>query len=217
VQKVDIGVHLIKRQKRWLSLFEPLDYPEAMADKKDKRPLRSDAARRRRAVLDAARSLFSAEGIEVPMERIAAQAGVGRATVHRNFLDRKGLLVALLDEELDRFAADVAEADLRKNPIALIDAFAALSLNNVVLLPHWQAMGSQDGEFSRVREKFLSIVELALVNVSASGRLRKDLKASDLELIAGMLGAAMKGDSENTRRALAARALEIIKNGVEVF
>ncbi|SEQ77390.1 transcriptional regulator, TetR family [Faunimonas pinastri] len=179
------------------------------------KPLRSDAARRRRAILDAARSIFTNEGIEVAIERIAMEAGVGRATVHRNFYDRKGLLIALLDEELDQFAADVAAADLLLHPTALIDAFVRLSLNNAALLPHWQAMNSREPEFSRVRDKFLSIVEAALPAMKASGRMRDDLTAADLELIAGMLGAALKGDTERARQDLTARALDIIKNGVE--
>ena len=60
---------------------------------------RADAARNRAAVLDAAERLFHEHGVEaVPMDAIAAAAGVGKGTLFRRFGDKAGLAVALLDE-----------------------------------------------------------------------------------------------------------------------
>lgn len=60
---------------------------------------RADAARNRAAALDAAASLFSANGVaNVSMDAIAAAAGVGKGTLFRRFGDKAGLAVALLDE-----------------------------------------------------------------------------------------------------------------------
>jgi AcrR family transcriptional regulator len=44
--------------------------------------LRSDARHNREIILDAARTLFAAEGLNVPMREIARRAGVGPATLH---------------------------------------------------------------------------------------------------------------------------------------
>jgi len=176
--------------------------------------LRSDAARRRQAVVVAAKSLFASEGIDVPLGRIADAAGVGRATLYRNFTDRNGLLVAILSTELDQFEIDVEAADLTANPLALIDAFVTLSLNNSTLLPHWQAMDFLEAEFAAVRARFLSIVAAALPRALASGLIRNDLEPRDLELIAGMLGAALRGETAEERQALTSRAIELIKSGL---
>jgi len=63
------------------------------------RPERADAARNRARILAAARRLIAEHGVrEVPLDRIAAAAGVGRATLFRRFPDRGALLRALLDE-----------------------------------------------------------------------------------------------------------------------
>lgn len=177
--------------------------------------IRTDAISRRRAILVAARKVFEADGVEAPIEQIALAAGVGRATVHRNFYDRKGLLIALLDEELDQFAQELASCDLQADPFALIAAFTRLSLSNVALLPHWQAMNAHEAEFGRVRQKFIDIIDASLPAVKSSGKVRSDLTSVDLELIAGMLGAALKGETEKARRDLTARALILIGHGIK--
>jgi AcrR family transcriptional regulator len=59
---------------------------------------RSDAARNREAILEAAARLFREQGVEaVSMDAIAAAAGVGKGTLFRRFGDKSGLAVALLD------------------------------------------------------------------------------------------------------------------------
>jgi AcrR family transcriptional regulator len=63
------------------------------------RPERADAARNRARVLEAARRLFAARGVEaVTMEEVAREAGVAKGTVFHRFGDRAGLALALLDE-----------------------------------------------------------------------------------------------------------------------
>ena len=47
--------------------------------------LRSDALDNRERILDAARAVFAAEGLDVPMREIARRAGVGPATLYRHF------------------------------------------------------------------------------------------------------------------------------------
>ena len=49
------------------------------------RPLRADAERNRRRILDAARELFAAKGLEVGLDEIARHAGVGVGTAYRRF------------------------------------------------------------------------------------------------------------------------------------
>lgn len=65
------------------------------------RPQRSDAARNRELIVSAAVALFRKEGLQVPTEDIARAAGVGKATLYRNFPQREDLVGATLSESID--------------------------------------------------------------------------------------------------------------------
>jgi len=72
------------------------------------RPERSDAARNRAALLDAASRLVEQCGIRsVTMEAVAAEARVGKGTVFRRFHSREGLMAALLDRSEADWQAQV--------------------------------------------------------------------------------------------------------------
>ncbi len=80
----------------------------AMTDEADPRPTRAprrDAALRRDALIAAAAHSFTTHGYGVPLETIAAAAGVGRATLYRNFPDRAALALAIFSREADRLEA----------------------------------------------------------------------------------------------------------------
>jgi AcrR family transcriptional regulator len=60
---------------------------------------RSDAARNRERLLQAARELIGECGAEgLTMDRLAEQAGVGKGTIFRRFGSRAGLMLTLLSE-----------------------------------------------------------------------------------------------------------------------
>ncbi|MFG1927261.1 TetR/AcrR family transcriptional regulator [Cryptosporangium sp. NPDC048952] len=60
---------------------------------------RADAARNRRAILDATEALLARRRPEtISMELVAAEAGVGKGTVFHRFGSRMGLMVALMQE-----------------------------------------------------------------------------------------------------------------------
>src|ERR1700761_6458088 len=70
--------------------------------------LRKDAKRNRVAILDAARELFAESG-DVAMSEVARRAGVGQATLYRNFPDRSALAAEVLSEHVERVAAIAGE------------------------------------------------------------------------------------------------------------
>jgi AcrR family transcriptional regulator len=107
------------------------------------RPERADAARNRRRILATARRLFAEHGVEaVSLERVAREAGVGKATLFRRFGDRQSLFLALLDEH----ERELQDAMLRGPPplgpgapprarlLAFVDALLELSLEHLDLL-----------------------------------------------------------------------------------
>ena len=75
-----------------------------------RKPLRADAARNVDKIILAARQCFREHGPDVPLQTIAATAGVGPATLFRNFADKEELLAAIAAECLERFAAAINDA-----------------------------------------------------------------------------------------------------------
>lgn len=67
---------------------------------KARRP-RADALQNRAAILAAAQKIFEAEGVLAPLDGIAVLAGVGNATLYRNFPTRDDLLVAVIQSSFD--------------------------------------------------------------------------------------------------------------------
>jgi AcrR family transcriptional regulator len=64
------------------------------------RPLRADAARNRRQLLDAARKAFARNGVTASLDDVARAAGVGPGTLYRHFPSRDDLVLAVIDEGL---------------------------------------------------------------------------------------------------------------------
>ena len=74
------------------------------ADPQASRRLRADAARNRAAIVAVARDVFAEQGLEAPLEAIAARAGVGIATLYRRFPTREKLVAAALTEKVAEYA-----------------------------------------------------------------------------------------------------------------
>src|ERR1700735_1419676 len=74
---------------------------------------RADAARNRAKILTAARAAFADPDAEISMAEVARRAGVGMATLYRNFPGRQELLEALYTDEVDALleAADTIDGE----------------------------------------------------------------------------------------------------------
>lgn len=83
---------------------------------------RADAERNREKVLAAARSAFADPEAEISMAEISRRAGVGMATLYRNFPGRRELLEALYVDEVNAVCA-AAETLQAEAPGALLMAW----------------------------------------------------------------------------------------------
>ena len=74
---------------------------------------RADAERNRDKILAAARTAFAGSDAEVSMAEISRRAGVGMATLYRNFPGRRELLEALYTDQVDAIceAAESVDGD----------------------------------------------------------------------------------------------------------
>jgi AcrR family transcriptional regulator len=68
------------------------------------RRLRADAQRNIDALLEAAKAVFVASGVDAPVREIAEKAGVGLGTVYRHFPQRSDLIVGVFRREVDSCA-----------------------------------------------------------------------------------------------------------------
>src|ERR1017187_8869478 len=74
---------------------------------------RADAERTRDKILAAARTAFAGPDAQVSMAEISRRAGVGMATLYRNFPSRRELLEALYTDEVNAIceAAETVEGE----------------------------------------------------------------------------------------------------------
>ena len=86
------------------------------------RPLRSDAERNRRLIIEAATQAFAERGFDVGMAEIARRAGVGNATVFRRFPTKHALVEAIF---IDRIEETILAAE---HAATLADPWEALVL-----------------------------------------------------------------------------------------
>ena len=80
------------------------------------RPMRADAQRNRDAILVAARETFEVDGVLASLDGIALRAGVGNATLYRNFPTRDDLLAAVLQTSVELSLAEAEEFSRSASP-----------------------------------------------------------------------------------------------------
>jgi AcrR family transcriptional regulator len=83
---------------------------------------RADAERNRDKILAAARTAFADSDAQVSMAEISRRAGVGMATLYRNFPGRRELLEALYTDEVDAIC-EAAESVDGETPGAVLMAW----------------------------------------------------------------------------------------------
>src|ERR1044071_5490121 len=71
-----------------------------MSTAAENKPLRKDAERNRRRILEAAAEVFGERGLGATLDAVAERAGVGVGTVYRRFPDKEALVDALFEERI---------------------------------------------------------------------------------------------------------------------
>jgi AcrR family transcriptional regulator len=144
-------------------------------------PKRADAERNRAKILAAARTAFadSEADVEVSMAEISRRAGVGMATLYRNFPDRRVLLEALYTDEVDA-VCDATETVIGETPgavfIAWLHRFSSFSTSKrhiaAELLTHGD---SSNPVFGASRARVLDAGRPLLVAAQHAHEVRPDL------------------------------------------
>ncbi len=162
----------------------------APAPRKAPRP-RADALRNRERIVTAAREMFVEHGPDVPLDEIARRAGVGNATVYRNFPDRDALVREVVCSVMDRTveAAELALAETG-DAFAALERFvhAAADERISALCPMVSSTFDQNHpDLVASRESVERLVEEIMGRAKAAGQLRPDVGVGDLLIVVSQL------------------------------
>lgn len=163
---------------------------------------RSDAERDREQILKVARAAFADGEADVSMAEIARQAGVGSATLYRNFANRRELLEALYVGEIDA-VSDAAKTIEASSPGAAFEAwlrrfYTYFTSKQVVASELLARSGPDDPVFGAGYARVISAGRPLLDAARKSGEIQGDLT---IEQILDMLVAIAKIASDAAYRA----------------
>ena len=176
------------------------------------KPLRADAERNRRLLLDAAAAAFAEQGLDVGVGEIARRAGVGRGTVFRRFPTKEHLIAAIVVDRMHQMIARANELMSHPDPTEALFGLLAVMV---------QQAQSDRALFESVSENFLSnedirrghneLVEAMgalLRRAQDAGEVRDDVGALDLLMMfKGVCEAARPYNSPD----VAARQLSLVR------
>src|SRR5215212_3530867 len=151
------------------------------------RPHRADARRNFDALLAAARDAFNREGIDVPLEDIARQAGVGIGTLYRNFPTRSDLVEAVYVSEIEELLQAARDAMEREPWDALETWLRRFSGYVATKLAMLQGLNKDSEMFRVCRTAMYDAASPLYERARAAGDIRADASLDDaLRLVSGV-------------------------------
>ncbi|MEV5725241.1 MULTISPECIES: TetR/AcrR family transcriptional regulator [Streptomyces] len=187
------------------------------ARRKATRP-RADALRNRERIVTAAREMFVEFGPDVPLDEIARRAGVGNATVYRNFPDRDSLVREVVCSVIDRtvHAAEQALAETGDAFAALERiAHAAADERISALCPMVSSTFDQNHpDLEAARQRFEELVGEVMDRAKTAGQLRPDVGVGDLMVAVAQLSRPPAGTACPSADRFVHRHLQLFLDGL---
>lgn len=159
---------------------------------------RADAQRNRDKILAAARAAFAQPGADVSMAEVSRRAGVGMATLYRNFPGRRELLEALYADEVAALCAAAEDAP-GGTPGARLESwlrafFAYFTSKRHVASELLEHVGAEDPVFAGHRARVMAAGAPLLAAAQEAGEVREDLTLEQvLDLVVAI--AKLPGDA----------------------
>ena len=178
-------------------------------------PLRADARRNQKRVLDGARQAFAARGFEASYHEIARFAGVGVGTVYRRYPERATLIEAVLLDILYELTAKAQAASAENDGWAAFARFFG-DLSSYVRRHAGLSARLEAGRGRQVAEARRCLLEAIeqLRRRALQDGLRADVSWQDILFLAqaaGTEGCGLGVEASNDQHA---RALAIILDGL---
>ncbi|MFF9410723.1 TetR/AcrR family transcriptional regulator [Streptomyces anandii] len=185
--------------------------------RKASRP-RADALRNRERIVTAAREMFVEHGPEVPLDEIARRAGVGNATLYRNFPDRDALVREVVCSVMDR-TARAAEDALAETGDAFeaLERFVHVAADERIsaLCPMVSSTFDQHHpDLEAARERVEDLVEEVMGRAVVAGQLRPDVGVGDLMIAAAQLSRPPAGTGCLSHDRFVHRHLQLFLDGL---
>jgi AcrR family transcriptional regulator len=179
---------------------------------------RADALRNRERIVTAAREMFVEFGPDVPLDDIARRAGVGNATVYRNFPDRDALVREVVCSVLDRTvrAGQVALAETG-DAFGALERFVHASADERIsaLCPMMSSTFDQfHPDLEAARERAERIVEEVMDRAKAAGQLRPDVGVGDVMIAVAQLSRPPAGTGCLSADRFVHRHLQLFLDGL---
>jgi AcrR family transcriptional regulator len=164
------------------------------------RPHRADARRNFDALLAAARDAFNRDGIDVALEDIARQAGVGIGTLYRNFPTRSDLVEAVYVSEIEELLQAAHDAIDREPWDALETWLRRFSGYVATKLAMLQGLNKDSEMFRVCRTSMYEAASPLFERAQAAGEVRPDTNLDDvLRLVSGVTASQYESDEQRER------------------
>jgi len=179
---------------------------------------RADARRNEATLLEAAAATFITSGVDAPVREIAAQAGVGVATIYRHFPTRADLIVAVYRHQVEACAeAGPALLASSSSPHAALAAWINLFVDFLVTKHGLaEALRSDNAAFQTLHAYFLDRLVPVCAGLLeagvAAGEIRPDIEAIELMLGVGNLCIGGTGNSRYDAR----RMVDLVITGLRL-
>jgi AcrR family transcriptional regulator len=180
------------------------------------RGVRADARRNREQLLTAAKAVLAELGAGVNLEEIARRAGVGIATLYRNFPSREALLEAVYRRDVENLSAAATQLIETMAPGDALHEWMRRALEYAATKKGMtSALASiTDGSselYAYSSRLYTDAVTLLVQRATESGDIREDVDPVDL---LGALGALAHGSARADWQARALRLLDILMDGL---
>ncbi|MET7455983.1 helix-turn-helix domain-containing protein [Streptomyces sp. NPDC005574] len=145
--------------------------------------LRSDATDNRARILDAARALFSAKGLNVSIREIARRAGVGPATLYRRFPTKQALVTEAFADQMRACRAIVDQGSADPDPwhglCLVVEKICELHARDRGFTEAFMSTFPRATEVTAGREYTVKAVTELAQRAKEVGRLRADFLVPD--------------------------------------
>jgi AcrR family transcriptional regulator len=179
---------------------------------------RADALRNRERIVTAAREMLTEFGPDVPLDEIARRAGVGNATVYRNFPDRDALVREVVCSTLDR-TSEAAERALAETGDAFeaLERFLHVAVGERISALCPMAAGTFDKhhpDLVAARERMEHLIGTLMDRAKAAGQLRTDVGFGDVMVAAAQLSRPPAGTVCDSVDRFVHRHLQLLLDGM---
>ena len=187
---------------------EPDDAPP------QRRRPRRDAELNRERVLSAAVSVMAREGRQVPIATIAAEAGVGVATLYRRYPDRDALLHALEHRAYALLEEILEQADAEAGGRAAIGTYLtrATQIRDHLVLPLRGAPPLMSTDAVDARRRISERLDALIERGHADGSITAAINATDVIIFSALTTRPLAHGPDWTRTA--DRQIAIFLNGL---